>query len=806
MKLVSITGCMMIAALCAAPALAAQQYPFNIPAQRLDTALIALGDQARISIGGMDAGLASQRSSGVRGRMSVDHALAILLRGTNFSFVRIDASTIRIVRAAVKRPPPPPAPKPSRPAPAPQPIAPPKPPPEIPAPDIVVTASKQEQSLDRYPGTAHIATVGEAGLAQHAGTEAFVAQIPAITSTNLGLGRNKIFVRGIADSSFSGPTQSTVGLYLGDLRLTYNAPEPDLRLYDVDRIEVVEGPQGTLYGAGSLGGIVRIIPNAPYTRKWSGSVNAGASATQGGQPSLDIGGVLNAPLLRDHIALRAVAYRQREGGYIDNATDGTNDINRADIWGGRLSLTAMPGDSWTINLNGVIQSIATRDSQYALRGMPPRTRTQSASQPSDNDFKGVALSVAKKWDSGLKLDVNFGAIFHDLSSIYDATGFPNRPGIQLYQDAEQISLSTNEIRFSRKGSDGTTWVAGLSSLFSMDRFGRAIGTAENATILAALRNEKSDGALFGEITRPVSRHWAITVGGRLVFTHTLGNLLGEFVDGEVPEKDAPQRNQKRLLPTAALSWTPRPNLITFFRYQSGFRSGGISIVSDDLNKAQRFAADSIHTFELGFRFGSMEKKERQPLSGGATIFFSRWNSIQADLINTDGLPFTDNIGNGSIMGLEANLRWQPTPSLAVDAAAFINTSALKSPAPGFVESDESPLPNVAKAGGRVSATWTKPLSDTVTFKLDGTLRYVGASRLGTAPPLTLEQGKYVRADVSAALAFGAWTVSLDATNLFDVSANSFSYGNPFSVGRGDQITPIRPRTIRLGVAPMPNIF
>jgi outer membrane receptor protein involved in Fe transport len=792
---------MTVATLCAAPALAGQQYSFNIPAQRLDTALIALGDQARISIGGMDAGLSGQRSGSVRGRMSVDHALGILLRGTGFGYVRIDASTFRIVRAvATKRPPPPPLPpKPPRPEPRPLPIEA-APPPEIPAPDIIVTASKQEQSLDHYPGTAHIATMGDTGLPQQAGTETFVAHMPAVTSTNLGLGRNKVFVRGIADSSFSGPTQSTAGLYLGDLRLTYNAPEPDLRLYDVDRIEVVEGPQGTLYGAGSLGGIVRIIPREPDALKWSGSAIAGASVTQGGAPGFDIGGVLNAPLIHDHAALRAVAYHQREGGYINNATDGSRDINRSDIWGGRLSLKVRPGDNWTVSLSGVLQFIASKDSQYALRGLPARTRTQFVSQPSDNDFKGAALSVAKKWDSGLKLDMNFGAIWHDLSSIYDATGFQNKPGVLLYADAEGINLITNEVRLSRKLADGTTWVAGLSSLFSLDRFGRAIGSPDNQTILAALRNEKSESAAFGEITRPISRTWAVTAGGRFVYSHTLGNLLGALVSGEVPEKDAPQRNQKRLLPTAALSWTPKPNLISFFRYQSGFRSGGISIVSEDLNKAQRFAADSIHTFELGFRFGSMEDAAKQPLSGGATVFLSRWNSIQADLINPDGLPFTDNIGNGSITGLEANLRWRPTSSLTLDAAAFINTSALKSPAPGFQESDESPLPNIAKAGGRVSFAWTRPVSDTITFKLDGTLRYVGSSRLGTAPPLLLEQGEYARADISAGLEAGAWRVSLDATNLFNISANSFSYGNPFSVGRGDQITPLRPRTVRLGVS------
>jgi len=84
-----------------------------------------------------------------------------------------------------------------------------------------------------------------------------------LASTNLGTGRNKIFIRGVADSSFNGPSQSIVGQYLGDVRLTFNAPDPDLELYDIARVEVLEGPQGTLYGAGSLGGVVRVCPARP---------------------------------------------------------------------------------------------------------------------------------------------------------------------------------------------------------------------------------------------------------------------------------------------------------------------------------------------------------------------------------------------------------------------------------------------------------------------------------------------------------------------------------------------------------------
>src|SRR5690606_7870131 len=136
-------------------------------------------------------------------------------------------------------------------------------PPAAPAIEIVVVGSKRETPLAEYAGQVEVIDGAELAFGGVGGTEQITPRTHTVRSTYLGSGRNKLFIRGIADSSFTGPTQSTVGQYLGDLRLSYNAPDPDLRLSDLARVEVLEGPQGTLYGAGSLGGIVRLVPNEP---------------------------------------------------------------------------------------------------------------------------------------------------------------------------------------------------------------------------------------------------------------------------------------------------------------------------------------------------------------------------------------------------------------------------------------------------------------------------------------------------------------------------------------------------------------
>jgi iron complex outermembrane recepter protein len=786
MRLAGASAFVIVASLVTAPARAQAPHQIDIPAQRLDTALFALGAQTQISVGGDDARIARARSHAVRGKMTVAQALARMLRGTEFDFVLIDAGTVRIVRAMPKpvapKPVPaaPPAPKPRPPIPA-KPVEQPNPP----APDIIVTASKQQQGLNSYPGTVHVETIGSLGLPESGNSEALVARLPTLASTNLGPGRNKLFVRGIADSSFSGPTQSTSGLYLGELRLTFNAPDPDLRLYDIKQIEVVEGPQGTLYGAGTLGGIIRIVPAAPNLADMQAIASGGFSVTRGGNAGYDLGATVNVPLVTDRLGIRATAYRERDGGATENLGTGASNTDNVHIQGVRATLRIAPGNDWTVDLGGVVQFLETRDAHYAERGLPRLTRRAAIAQPHQNDFHGASVTISKTGRSLSVVSVT-GIVLHDLTSVFDATGYQARPGLLAYREDDHIRLITHETRLSHKGAKGATWVLGVNFLDNYDRVDRMIGPPAAPSNLATLRNGNVEFALFGEANQPLSAHWSATLGARISHTRTVGELLGPNGD-----EFEPRRNEWRFLPTAALSWRPNANLIAFLRYQSGARSGGIAISTDQLNSARRFSSDTISTSELGIRFGN---GAHSPISGGVTAFHSSWKDVQADLISATGLPYTDNIGTGTISGAEANVTWRPTSALTMGGAVFVNDSALHS-----ANSSAARLPNVPKLGAKADFSWVTPLSAKTKLTLGGSVRYLGTSSLGTAAPLLLEQGETVQTDGQAAIEWGAWKASLDITNIFDAGGNSFAYGNPFSVGRGQQITPLRPRTVRVGL-------
>ena len=137
--------------------------------------------------------------------------------------------------------------------------------------------------------------------------------------------------------------------------------------------------------------------------------------------------------------------------------------------------------------------------------------------------------------------------------------------------------------------------------------------------------------------------------------------------------------------------------------------------------------------------------------------------------------------------------------MTLGASTFFNLSRLNRPAPAFATASDRELPNIAEEGAQVRAGYTVALSPTVDLTVDGSLRYVGASQLGIGFPLDVAQGDFAEAAAGARLARGQWGLSFDITNLGNIHGNRFAYGNPFGLTARNQITPLRPRTLRIGI-------
>ena len=794
-------------AILATPAHGADRQDIIIAPGRLGEAAIALGRQTGVNIGISDQSLAAIATPAVKGRLSAEAALRRLLKGSGALAVRVAGNGWRIIRAPRS------APLPATPLPAPVPGA---LPPEPPAAEIIVTASKRDTPLPRYAGMVEALDAREFSSSEAAGgTATLLSRVASLSSTHAGAGRNKLFIRAIADSGVVGPTQATTGQYLGDMRLNYAAPDPDLKLYDVGRVEVLEGPQGTLYGAGSLGGIIRIMPNAPNLGEFGGQVSAGLSAIQHGDPGGDLAATLNLPIVAEKLALRVVGYGVQDGGYIDDAGRGQDDVNRVRTWGGRAALRFAPDEAWTIDLSGVYQHIDGDDAQYAARRAGRLTRASALAEPYGSDYLLANLRVERQWDS-LRLVSSTGYVRHRLNESYDATQ-PDSP-VALFRQRNRVNIFSTENRLVRDLDNGLGWIVGASYLESRSDLYRSLTAFGKASFLpeiipgvplygegraapaTGVRNIVREATLFGEASFEPVRGLIATVGGRL----TNSRLSGEALDpvallssADIARAEAQaDRSETIFLPSASLLTDAIPDVTLYARFQQGFRPGGLAV---DDQRVRRFQNDRASTIEIGARKGV---PGRDILAASANIAYTDWRDIQADVTDRIGLPTTANIGDGRIYTVEGRIVLRPLRALTLDASLIYNDSRLTRPT-DFVRAlsykgASLSLPNVANLGGRLAFDWRMPVGDAASLHLTGSARYVGKSRLGVGPILGQTQGDYVDTSLSASLTRGPVQYSLSLSNLLDSNGNRFSLGTPFNLSP-DYYTPLRPRSVRIGM-------
>ncbi len=283
------------------------------------------------------------------------------------------------------------------------------------------------------------------------------------------------------------------------------------------------------------------------------------------------------------------------------------------------------------------------------------------------------------------------------------------------------------------------------------------------------------------------------MGGRLSVGRGAGRLIGDGSDG--PEEASKRRAQ--FAATVALDWRLSPSLSIYSHYQGGFRAGGFAVApAGSATESQEFLNDELSQVELGIRW---RDKDRDRFSVRAALFAVDWNNIQADLVDGAGLPYTANIGNGRIYGLDGEIQWRATPSLTLTAAAFLNQSFLYDIPPEFGEPNRNTLPNIPDDGVRVGVEWRTRLARNIGLTVDGSFRGFGKSNLGVGPLFDVSQGNYGVVGLGSRLGFPPFGLSLDISNLGDTRANTFAFGNPFGLAGRNQMTPVRPRTIRLGI-------
>lgn len=753
----------------------------DLPAGALGEAIAELSRQARIDVGVDDPVLHRVRTRPVRGRMSAETALDRLLGGTPATWRRGRGGLIHIIRrnrpVAIRA-----AMAPQlRPAPRPAPV---------PPIEIVVTASKRDAGLDDYPATVAVLAGETLGDGFGAGSDAVARALPGAGTTHLGAGRNKLFVRGVIDSSFHGPGEAATAQYLDHVRINHGGPDPGLRLYDLAAAEVLEGPQGTLYGAGSLGGVIRLVTNRPRLGGVEGRVTAGLSQVAHGKPGADVAAMFNLPIAENVAALRFVGYAAHEGGYIDNPLLGKRDVNGVGVRGGRAALR-VDAAPWTIDIDGIRQSIRAADSQWSDRNGMPLTRRSAAREPYGSDYRQASLAADRTFGDA-HFVASLAAVSRKMTQRYDK-GAAAAPFIVTQRDGSE--LFTGEARLSQGRGGGAGWVAGASILDSDGRTQRGNGASvEGLALRQDIRNRTREITLFGEADVVIAPRLVATAGLRLSHTRLRGwawakdSLLALPGNGR-PVVASLAKSDLRLLPGLALSARLSDRLFLFARYQEGFRSGGAGVAGA---RPEIHRGDRLRSWEIGQRLTLGDRA-----GFDVALSYARWDGILAELVSQTGDLMIANIGDGEIASIEARASWRPTADWTLKGGLAWTYSRLTRSDIGTVAVAGRRLPNVPRLGMQASVVREWAFDGKLSARLGADLRYFGGSRIGSGPLLDSAQGNYVDDRLFLRVGDRRRSLSLEISNILDADADRFALGNPYRIYH-PQMTPQRPRTIRIG--------
>jgi len=359
-----------------------QELTFSIPSQPLSSALLQFGQQTKIQVLTASPQLSGVKSAGAEGHMSARAALEAILSGSGLSYREVGQSTVTIgsnnSNSASAGSPPPESPqsavsgqrlaqadsnsaqsdssveKESR-----EQISQRE---SVRLEEVLVTAQKKSERLQDVPVPVSVLDVNSLAQNNQNRLEDYFATVPGLSMSPAGGGEQTIAIRGITTTFDSNPTvgvviddvpygSSTIGAYGG---LLY----PDLDPGDLARIEVLRGPQGTLYGASSLGGLIKFVTQDPSTEAVTGRVQILGDGVQHGDAGWGVRAGVNIPL-SETWAIRASGFSRRDPGYIDNVTTGGKYTNRTDAYGGRLAMLWRPSDALSVKLSGLLQNTET---------------------------------------------------------------------------------------------------------------------------------------------------------------------------------------------------------------------------------------------------------------------------------------------------------------------------------------------------------------------------------------------------------------------------------------------------------------
>lgn len=683
--------------------------------------------------------------------------------------------------------------------------------------EIVVTAQKRENLARKVP----ISLFAESG---HNLRQAGIDSVGALADIAAGVelvnehtGRMQIVVRGVTNlSDVALDSTAAVGYYVDESPLSSFMPNQliDMGLWDVERVEILRGPQGTLFGEGSMGGTIRVIMRKPDPLDFGGEVVGSWESVTDGDTGYGIKATLNAPLINDELALRINLSTADRPGYIDIPDLGIEDANDVDHRGARLALGWTPNDRTDLQLSYMDQSTDLESNSWATsRGaFDPRSEGPLWAPPlrlSPQDNRARLYNLTLNYDLDLGTFVSVTSYIDseqysldDFSQLTTAQfGTPGSFAQELDRTADSL---IQEFRLS-SNNDTLTWTAG--AFFKRHQRGGGLVVEVDIPDMGLLDIAKvrydievNSYALFGEVDYKLSDRWALQAGGRYYAddrTTTRTALTSSIIFGTVAGTTfGDSASADDFAPSIGLSWTGDQKLF-YARAAKGFRAGGINLSSVFVPNVipLQFEAEELWAYETGFK--SRMSDDRLQLH--ASVYFNRWRSIQVGQRATGLYFYTSNAGEAGALGTEIEFTVQATDNLVLGASlALIDTemkeTILDSLGRVVVEKGNS-IPLTPKTKLSLSAYY----SWLVTSKLNATAfarwAYRSETHTNVLNAPIVANDSYDVVFVRFGIEGESWAAYLSANNLFDEEATVFRQTvEPFPLVSS---TYVQPRTVQL---------
>ncbi|MGV3482231.1 MAG: TonB-dependent receptor [Sphingobium sp.] len=535
--------------------------------------------------------------------------------------------------------------------------------------EIVVTAQKREERLQDVPIS--VAVLGGAQLdGQTTGgvTDALrnVAGV-SITSTAQG-GATQLTIRGVAANGATLSGSSTAAYYIDSVPfgLVKSAILPDTNGFDMQRIEVLRGPQGTLYGANALNGVVRLLTNDANLDKFELKTRAGISSTQDGDESYRGDIAVNIPLVEGKLAVRLVAGFENAGGWIEQPAQGIKNANDTQSRNVRLKINAQPTEELSIGLSAWISRIDQDAPSYANAAgiqlapvpIPQKLNYDAFSAKIGYDLPGVAITSATSY---LKF-VNRG--LRD----YNTLG----PRQTLYSNIES-EVFTEELLLNSKSEGSWRWSAGAFYRDATDLLYQTL-----FVLPAPINtNDKSRSyAVFGQLTKTFLDDTLELTGGLRYFNDRVSQIERTPTTGN-PAQPLAHRTETfdAVTPRVVLTWLPSRSFTAYASYSQGFRSGfnQSPTVIRTAPTLPPVRADKLSNYEIGAKGSLLDGA----LSFDAALYYIDWKDIQQNVnLNFMGAPIAASVNGSSASGFGVDLSATVRPVRGLDFGGTFSWNGL----------------------------------------------------------------------------------------------------------------------------------